>query len=304
METAMGLPSTRREQARLGFVMCLPVVVLTAIFILFPLGSAVFLAFTSWDGLSANYSFVGLANVRELIHDQVLWSAVKNNLIWIVVGTVTPLVVGLILAVILWSQTWGSTLYRLVFFLPYVLPSVTIGIVWSWVYDPISGWANRLLGDVGLQGLERAWLADPSTVLYAILFAAIWGSTGFCVVVLFAALQSVDDDLVDAARIDGASAARRLWHIILPQIAPVFLTLTTYLLVGGFSVFDVVFVMTQGGPNYASNVLGAYSYQEVFTLNRIGYGTAVALLIAIFAIPFVVALNRLQRHLSDQGLGA
>lgn len=304
MQTDIGLPSTRREQARLGFVMSLPAVILTGVFVLFPLGSAIYLAFTSWDGLSANYPFVGLANVREIFHDSTLWAAVKNNLIWIAVGTVTPLVVGLILAVLLWSKTWGATFYRLVFFLPYILPGVTAAIVWGWIFDPISGWANRLLGDVGLQTLERPWLADPSTVVYAILFAAIWGTTGFCVVMLFAALQNVDEDLVDAARIDGASAARRLWHVILPQIAPVFLTLTTYLLVGGFSVFDIVFVMTQGGPNNASNVLGAYSYQEVFTLNRIGYGTAVALLIAIFAIPCVVVLNRVQRHLSEQGLGA
>lgn len=301
------LPGTRttlKAQARLGFAMSLPVLLMTAVFVLVPLGSAVYLALTSWNGLSHNYPFVGLANIRHMLSDPVLWQSVRDNLIWIVVGTLAPLVIGLVLAVTLWARTLGAFAYRLIFFLPYVLPAVTIGIVWGWIFDPINGWANRLLGDLGLAALERPWLADPATVLYSVLFAAIWGATGFCVVTLFAALQRVDAETVDASRIDGANAAQRLWHVILPQIAPVFLTLTTYLLVGGFSVFDVVFVMTDGGPNHGSSVLGTYAYESAFLNNRIGYGTAVALLIAVFAMPFVIVLNRLQRRLSLQGMGA
>ena len=136
------------------------------------------------------------------------------------------------------------------------------------------------------------------------LFAAVWGSTGFCVVILYASLQRVDEELVDAAKIDGANVGRQLWHVTLPQIAPVFMTLLTYLLIGGFSVFDVIFVMTEGGPNYESSVLGTYSYQQAFVNDRIGYGTAVALLIAVFALPLVVILNRIQRRMSLQGMGA
>lgn len=284
--------------------MSLPAVTLTLLLLLVPLGTAVYLALTNWDGLSTKYPFVGLANFRQMFSDPLLWDSIRNNIIWIIVGTLTPLIVGLVLAVMLWSRTWGSLVYRLVFFLPYVLPTVTVAIVWGWIFDPINGWANRFLGDVGLGVLERTWLSDPATVLYSILFAGVWGATGFCVVILFASLQRVDEELVDAARIDGASPPRQLWHVILPQIAPVFITLTTYLLIGGFSVFDLVFVMTEGGPNYESSVLGTYSYQSAFLNNRIGYGTAVALLIALFALPFVIILNRVQRRLSLQGMGA
>jgi raffinose/stachyose/melibiose transport system permease protein len=284
--------------------MSLPAVSLTLLLIFIPLGYAVYLSLTNWDGLSAHYPFVGLANFRAMFSDPLLWDSIRNNILWIIAGTLAPLVVGLLLAVMLWARTWGAFTYRLVFFLPYILPTVTIGIVWGWMFDPINGWANRLLGDVGLTFFERPWLSDPATVLYAVLFAAVWGSTGFCVVILYAALRRVDVELVDAARIDGANAARQLWHVTLPQIAPVFMTLTTYLLIGGFSVFDVIFVMTQGGPNYESSVLGTYSYQSAFVNDRIGYGTAVALLIAVFALPFVVILNRVQRRMSLQGMGA
>jgi ABC-type sugar transport system permease subunit len=285
--------------------MSMPAVILSVAFILVPLVAAVYLAFTNWNGLSANYGpFTGLANVRELLDDSVLWAAVRNNVAWIVVGTLSPLVISLVLAVLLWANTWGATLYRLVFLLPYVIPSVTIGIVWSWIYDPTNGWANRLLGDVGLGFLQRSWLSDPATVLYCILFAAIWGATGFCTVMLSAALQRVNQELIDSSRVDGANGVRQFWHVILPQIAPVFMTLMTYLLIGGFSVFDVVFVMTQGGPDNASNVLGTYAYTQAFVNSQIGYGTALALLIAIFAVPFVVILNRVQRRMLLQGLGA
>ena len=190
MPKGPGIASSRKAQARLGVAMSMPAVILSAVFILFPLVAAVYLAFTNWNGLSATYGpFTGLANIRGLLDDSVLWAAVVNNLAWIVAGTLAPLIISLILAVLLWAKTWGATLYRLVFLLPYIIPTVTIGIVWSWIYDPTNGWANRLLGDVGLGVLQRSWLSDPATVLYCALFAAIWGATGFCTVVLSAALQ-------------------------------------------------------------------------------------------------------------------
>jgi ABC-type sugar transport system permease subunit len=123
-------------------------------------------------------------------------------------------------------------------------------------------------------------------------------------VIFISALRNVDVELVDASRIDGANAGARLWHIILPQIMPVFLMVLTLTLVGGFSVFDIIFVMTGGGPADATNVIGTYSYTQAFQLSRIGYGTTLALMITVLSVPFAVALNRLQRRLSLQGTGA
>jgi raffinose/stachyose/melibiose transport system permease protein len=185
-----------------------------------------------------------------------------------------------------------------------VLPAAAIGVVWSWIYDPIRGWLNLLLETIGLGSLSTGWLGNPDTALAAILATAIWTSTGFVVVIFIAALRSVDVELIDAARIDGANGLQRLWYVVLPQIMPVFLMVTTITMIGGFAVFDLIFVMTGGGPAGATDVLGTYAYSSAFQLNRMSYGTALALVIAVLAIPFTIGLNRLQRRLSLYRTGA
>lgn len=302
--TSRAIGQTRRAQTRLGLLLCLPTVAIVAVFFLFPLASAVYFGFTNWTGATASAGFNGIANYREMVTDAEVWHALGNNAIWIVIGTISPMLIGLLLSVLLWSRVKGVLFYRLVFFLPYVLPPVAIAIIWGWIYDPINGWLNRLLSNVGLAGWTRGWLGDPSAALYAVLAAAIWSTFGFVVVIFLAALQNVDLDLVDAARLDGANALQRLWHVILPQITPVFLMVTTVILVGGFSVFDIVFIMTGGGPGNATDVLGVYAYQNAFQLSRVGYGTSLALMITLLSLPFVVILNRVQRRLALRSLSS
>jgi len=297
------LAQTRREQGRLGVLLVAPALALFGVFFLFPLASAVFFALTSWNGSTPTAPFVGLANVREMLGDPAVWHALGNNLQWVLVGTAAPLLIGLLLAVLIWSGVRGVLAYRLIFFLPFLMPPIAIGIVWGWIYDPVNGWANRLLEAVGLGELARGWLGETGTALWAVLLAAVWSYTGFVVVIFLAALQNVDLELVDAARIDGANAVQRLWHVILPQIVPTFITVTTVTLVGGFSVFDIVFIMTGGGPGNATAVLGTYAYENAFNFSRVGYGTALALLITVLSLPFVVALNRVQRRLALRGMG-
>lgn len=300
---SVGVAATRRSRARLGLLLVAPTFLIVAVFFLFPMGSAVYFALTNWDGVSATPTFVGADNFVRMISDKEVWHALGNNLIWVVVGTTAPIVLGLLLAVVLWSGVRAVLLYRLVFFMPYILPPIAVGIVWGWIYDPINGWLNRLLTLVGLGDATRGWLGEPDTALYAVLAAAIWATFGFVVVIFLAALQNVDLDLIDAARIDGANAARRLWHVILPQIVPVFFMVTAITFVGGISVFDIVFIMTGGGPGNATSVLGTYAFKNAFQLNDIGYGTALALLITVLSLPCVMIINRIQRILADRGMG-
>lgn len=295
---------TRRAQARLGILMTAPLLVLVTIFFLFPLGSAVYYSLVDFDGVNPNPPFVGLGNYVRMFTDPEMWHSLANNAIWIVVGTISPLVIGLVLAVLLWNIGRGRILYRLAFFFPYVMPVIAIGIVWSWIYDPLNGWLNVALRSIGLGALATGWLGNPSTALMAVLVTAIWAATGFVMTILLSALTNVDPELVEAARLDRANAAQRLWHIILPQITPVFIMVTTVTLVGGFSVFDIVFIMTGGGPANATDVLGTYAYSNAFQLNAISYGTTLAMLITVLSIPCAVLLNRLQRRLSLQGNGA
>lgn len=281
-----------------------PLMVMVVTFFLVPLANAVYYVFVDFNGIDPTPAFVGLDNFVELAQDPGVRSAFGNNVIWIVIGTVGPLVVGLALALLVWGVRRGSLLYRVAFFMPYVLPQVAIGVIWAWIYDASGGWLNRALEFVGLGALTTGWLGNPDTALYAVLATAVWATSGFVFIILLSALRNVDTDLIDAARLDGANAGQRLRHVIMPQIMPVFLMITTITLVGGFAVFDIVFVMTGGGPAGATEMLGTYAYSSAFELNRISYGTTLALVITVMAIPFAVGLNRLQRRLSLQGTGA
>ena len=295
---------TRRAQARLGLLLVAPLMVMTVVFFLFPMANAIWYAFVDFDGLNPAPPWVGMSNFTELARDPDVWAAFQNNLIWLVIGTAAPLVIGLALALLMWNVRRGTVAYRIAFFMPFVLPQVAVGVVWGWIYDPLRGWLNRALEVVGLGRLTTGWLGNPDTALYAVLGTAIWSISGFVFVILLAALRNVDTELVDASRLDGANSIQRLWYIVLPQIMPVFLMLTTLTLIGGFAVFDIVFIMTGGGPGGATDVLGTVAYSSAFELSRISYGTALALVITVLAIPFAVFMNRLQRRLSLQGTGA
>jgi raffinose/stachyose/melibiose transport system permease protein len=295
---------TRRQQGRLGALLVAPAVALMVVFLVFPVLNAVYYVFVDFDGLDPTPPWVGLANFTELAQDRQVWAAARNNAIWIVAGTIGPLVLGLGLALLLWGVRRGSTFYRVLFFLPYVLPQVAVGVVWGWIYAPTRGWLNRGLQAVGLDGLTRGWLGDPSTALYAVLGTAIWTATGFVFVIVLSALRNVDTHQVEAAILDGAGYLQRLRHVVLPQILPVFLMVTALTLIGGFAVFDIIFVMTGGGPANATEVLGTYAYSNAFQLSRISYGTTLALVVTALAVPVAVWLDRLQRRASIEERGA
>jgi raffinose/stachyose/melibiose transport system permease protein len=295
--------ATRKAQRRLGILLVLPTVVIMAVFLLFPLGNAVYYVFVDFNGIDLAPPFVGLDNFAELARDPDVWAAFRNNVIWIVIGTAAPLVLGLGLALLLWGVRRGSAIYRVVFFLPYVLPQVAVGVVWGWIYEPTRGWLNRVLDAVGLESITTGWLGNPDTALYAVLATAIWTAVGFVFVIILSALRNVDTEQVDASLLDGANWFQRLRYIVLPQIMPVFVMVTAITLIGGFAVFDLVFVMTGGGPAGASDVLGTVAYSSAFQLNRISYGTTLALVVTALAIPFAVWLDRVQARLARERTG-
>ena len=280
-----------------------PAVVLVAAFVLLPVLNAIYYSFTDFDGFSLSPSFVGLDNYVKMLTDPAVGRALTNNLIWIVIGTLVPLTLGFFLAVIIWSTPHAKA-YRLVFFLPFVLPAVVVGIVWTWIYDPQDGWLNRALELAGLGFFARGWLGDPQFALLAVLLTSIWTATGVSMVIFLAGLGDVDIELVEAATLDGAGFLRRLWSIIVPQTISVIIMVATLTLVGGFAVFEIVFILTNGGPGSASEVIATYSFRTAFGLNDVGYGTTLALLITMLSIPAALMMSALQRKTSHEGLGA
>jgi ABC-type sugar transport system permease subunit len=269
---------------RAGYLFVLPAFVLYAVFMIYPFFQSIYLSFTSWNGADPVKEWVGLANYRELIHDDHLWTSLRHNLTWVVIGTIAPMVIGLLLAIFLWRRPLGFTLFRTTYFMPQVLSSVVIAIVWGWIYNPIFGLLNASLDKVGLESLTRGWLGDPDVALYAVLVAAIWAEVGFVFVVFLAGLQNVSRDLLEAATIDGANAWQRFWDVTLPQLANVITVVGALLLIGGFNVFDIIFVMTGGGPNNATEVIGTYTYTEAFTQNRVGYAATLSLVMTVISL--------------------
>lgn len=281
---------------RAGTLFVLPAFLVYALFVVYPFLQSFYLSLTDWDGISPDKPFVGLDNYRELVADSLLWDALWHNVIWVVLGTVGPMAIGLLLAVLLWSRPRGFTLFRTVYFMPQVLSPVIIAIVWGWIYNPIFGILNQSLDRLGLENLSRGWLGDPDLALYAVILTAVWAETGFVFVILLAGLQNVSRDLIDAALIDGANAWQRFQNVIVPQLSNVVTVVTALLLVGGFSVFDLVFVMTEGGPNNATELIATYTYTEAFTRNRIGYSASLSLVMTLLSLVVSVAFIRLRER--------
>ena len=284
------------QRSRAAVLFMLPALALYLVFMVWPFLQSFWFALTDWNGATATKTFVGLANFAELAGDGLFRLALRNNLVWVVVGTAAPLAIGMVLALLLWNRPKGFTLFRTIFFLPHILLTVVIGIIWSWIYNPIFGILNIWLDGIGLGQVSRGWLGDPDVALYAVLIAAIWAEVGFVFVILLAGLQNVSRDLLEAATIDGANGWQRFKDVTVPQLANVLNVVTALLLIGGFNVFDIIFVMTQGGPANATQTMATMTYDAAFTLNRVGYGSAISLVMTAISLVASVVFLRLRER--------
>jgi len=262
-------------------------VLIYLIWVIGPMLYSFYLSFTSWDGFSPP-QFVGLKNFLRLFRDRVFYTSLSNNLEWIILFMTVPIVLGLALAMILNGNIPGEKFFKSSFFLPMVLSLVVCGLVWSWLYNPAFGLINAVLRAVGLEELARGWLSDPKVVMESVIAVAIWRQVGYVMVLYLAGLQSVDPDLVDAAMVDGASALQRFFHVILPQLAPITVIVIVISIIDSLRAFDLVSVMTRGGPFNSSSVLANYMYIQAFNNYRMGYGAAIAVILFLISLVFIL----------------
>jgi raffinose/stachyose/melibiose transport system permease protein len=303
----MGMVAGRRQTgtihmrrlwaARLGpYVWLAPAVILFFIFTLLPLLVGLGLSFFSWDGLSAA-RFVGIQNYIDAMHDGTYWTAIEHNVTY-AVGTVAgKMVLGFGLALVLNRALPGRAIFRTALFLPVVLSFVVVGLMWNWIYDYNSGLVNSGLGAIGLGNLKEAWLGSISLALYALIVVDIWKWFGFHMVIFLAGLQSIPSELYEAARIDGSTTWDEVRLITLPLMVPVIMINVILASSGAFNVFDIVYVMTTGGPVNATNVAMVDIYTEAFQFNQFGYASALSIvqLILVSAISLVI-LRLLRRE--------
>lgn len=242
------------------YLFLLPALAFYGLFTLYPVASSVVLSFFKWDIGLLDLEFRGLGNYLVVLADPLFWKAVGNNAIFLVLAVVIPVWIGLLLAVALATITWGRAFFRAVLFLPAIFSGVVIAYVWGWIYHPQAGLLNAMLDLIGLGALKQSWLGNPSIAIYAIFLAYAWSTFGYSMVIFLAGLQSIDPLLYDAAVIDGANAIQKFRHVTLPGLRDTFTFVVTLRIISSIGIFAIVFILTGGGPYFATIVLEVYVY--------------------------------------------
>jgi multiple sugar transport system permease protein/raffinose/stachyose/melibiose transport system permease protein len=259
--------------------------------VFWPAIQGVYLSFTNWDGITAPQN-VGLGNYREMIGDPVFRKALLDTAIWLVLFGGLSAAGGLGMAVLLQRERRGIGFYRSALFLPVVFSLVATSLIWQAMYQP-DGLINNLLGAVGLGSWQHSWLADANTALYAVIIPALWREIGYVMVLYLAGLKAIDPALYEAATVDGANAWQRFTKITLPQLKPVNAVVLSVIVIDSLRSFDVAWALTRGGPYHSSELLSTYMYSTAFQSLRLGYASALA--VVIFLLAFGVIITYLVR---------
>ena len=282
----------RRHQRGLApWIFLAPALLMFTVYVVLPIFESIGISFQDWDGLGEP-TFVGLNNYRELMTDPDFFVSLKNNIIWLV-GFLLAVPVGLGLALFLNQTVFGIRAIKSMFFFPFVISQVVIGLVFTWFYNPANGIVGHLFGLFGMDPI--AVLADERYVTYGIVVAGLYPQVAYCMILYLTGLNSIRPDLIEAARLEGAKGWAMLWNVVLPQLRPATFIAVVVTIVGSLRSFDMISIMTSGGPYGTSRVLAYYMYEKALSEYgyRMGYGTAIATV--LFAIMLVYILFVLYR---------
>ncbi len=272
------------------YLYLLPALLFVGIFLLYPAVYTLYISFTDWDGLNEP-SFVGLQNYNELIfHEPVFTTSAINTLVWVVATLAFPVLLGLALAMVINYVSYQG-LFKTVFYLPYAISATSIAVIWGFMLSP-DGVINTFLSQIGLDFIARSWLISPPWHTVVMLIAYTWQITGTNMVLFLVGLQNIPSDPIEAAKLDGANEFQVFRHIVFPLLKPITTVVITLAVVNSFKVFDMIWVMTQGGPFRSSETLAVTMYRESFVLFQLGYGAAIANLLSLIVIIFSIVYLR------------
>ncbi|PLW78819.1 carbohydrate ABC transporter permease [Cohaesibacter celericrescens] len=275
----------RNQQSMTPLLLLLPGVLFFLFYVIFPIFQSFNLSFYEWDGLGER-SFVGFYNYEELYWDDAFYISLRNNVIWLVLYLLA-IPAGLFIALFLNQTVTGIRLYKSLFFFPFVISQVVVGLVFTWFYDPTFGLLNVFLGWFGLGPINV--LGDEHLVTYGIIAAGLWPQTAYCMILYLTGLNAVDPEQIEAGRLDGAKGARMLWYIILPQLRPATFIAFVVTVIGALRSFDLISVMTNGGPFGESRVLAFYMFEVALSEYgfRMGYGAAIAVMLFLIMLVYI-----------------
>lgn len=288
------------RRAGAGYLFILPIVVFFAFFVGYPLVRSLYLSLTQWSGYGQP-TFVGLRNFSELSTDPVFWHALGTTLVFTAVTMVLQTGLPLLLATFLHRGWRGSVVFRTLLFIPAVISLVVTGVLWQLMYDSKFGAVNETLRSIGLGSLAHDWLGDPKTVVPAVIVVSVWQTLGLYLVVFLAGLQGIDPTLYEAASMDGANGRQRFRHITVPMLRTVTTVVLVLNMMNGLKTFDLIFVLSGGGPNHASEVLGTYLYGLAFGTSAgatpaLGYATAISMVVLLLCMVGTVVQLRISKR--------
>lgn len=247
-----------------------------------------------WNGFGEGI-FVGFSNYAKMFQDKVFLRSAINSLLLGFVTLVTQLPLALLLALLLTSGIKGEGFYRTVFFIPMTLSSVVIGQLWLKIYNPNYGVLNTLLGVLGLESLQRNWLGDVNTALFSAFVPIIWQNVGYHMLLLYTSINSISKDILEAAKLDGASGVKAARYITIPLVKPMLRTCAIFVVIGSLKAFDMIYVLTNGGPVHMTEVPSSLMFSSIFNLNKYGYGSAISIFIVVECIVMAVILQKVFR---------
>lgn len=277
-----------RKNLRDGYLFSAPALIFFVVFTIYPLLYGFVISLYQWNGVGKK-TFIGLGNYVGLIQDSAFWAALQHNIIY-AVGVVTgKVVIGLLLAILLTRKMKGITFYRICFFMPMMMSAVAVGYLWAYVYNYNFGLINSFLKAicVPMNHLPK-WLGSTDTSLISVIIVELWRWVGYHTVIFIAAIQGIPKELYEAATVDGANALQTHWYITFPQLKSTIILNVMLSLIGAIGTFDLIHVMTDGGPNKSTEMIMTYMYNQAFIGDRFGYASAIAyvafLIILIFTI--------------------
>ena len=271
------------------YVYMFPAIVFVGIFLLYPAAYTFYISFTDWDGLNPP-QFIGLQNYIMLIGERAFLTSATNTVLWVVATLALPVLLGLLLAVFI-NRIPLQGLFKSIFYLPYAISATSVAVIWTYMLSP-AGVVNEFLRTVGLDALTRNWLIMPPVNTFVMIIAYTWQTTGTNMILFLVGLQGIPTDPVEAAKLDGASSWQTFRHIILPLLKPITTVVITIAVVNSFKVFDLIWVMTKGGPYRSSETLAVTMYRESFVSFRLGFGAGVANLLSLIVIIFSILYLR------------
>jgi ABC-type sugar transport system permease subunit len=281
---AVATPARRRhvERTLTAYLFVGPAVLVLGAFLVYPSIFSFLLSFYEWNGFTPQWGdFVGLDNYSSLVRDPIFWKATVNSILFVVVRT--PLEVGIAfgLALLLNQNIPGRSFLRTMFFVPVVMSLIVVTILFQRILEGNAGLLNTFLRSLGLDSIARIWLGDPATALPVVILVSVWKNVGFSLVILLAGLQGLPQEVLEAARCDGADRRQLTLRVVIPLMKPIIAIATVLSIIGGLKVFDLIYILTRGGPTYATEVFATMLYRHAFDLNEMGVASALAVVMVL-----------------------